>query len=399
MMPDPLNFAAPEAAAPGDLPNDGPAPRPIRVLSCLHSFEPGGVERDVLRFNGAWRAHGIDACIALGRREGVLEPEAPDVPYFVMQKGGFSTARFETLWMILNLPGIIRRVKPDVIFCASNGLAAVAMAMRLILGPSCPPIVLRISNDLVRRDLKGLTLLLHRIGLRLHAPYHRVIVAMAPPVRDEIIEQMGVDPAAVVVINNASMKLADVAAFAKARDAARREGPGRHFLGVGRLAPQKNFALLIDAFSRIARDDDKLTIVGEGAQRAFLTQRAAALGIARQVDLPGHHRGLEQRFAQADAFVLSSDFEGVPAVVVEALAAGMPIVATDCCTAMPSLLDGVGRLVPLGDAAQLAAEMDTICAADVPVAAMRARAAEFTIEATVGQWEALFTRLATIPAH
>jgi glycosyltransferase involved in cell wall biosynthesis len=329
----------------------------------------------------------------------VLEREAPDVPYFVMQKGRRSTARFETLWMVLRLPGVIRRVRPDVLFCASNGLAAVAAFMRFFLGRACPPIVLRISNDLVRRDLSGLPLLLHRLGLRLHAKAHTVTVAMAPPVRDEIVEQMGVDPADVIVINNASMRMADVARFAAARDAALRDHRGRHFLGVGRLAPQKNFKLLVEAFARIARPDDRLTIVGEGAQRASIMQRAQALGVADRLSLPGHHSNLEHWFADADAFVLSSDFEGVPAVIVEALAAGMPIVATDCCTAMPSLIDGFGGLVPHGNLGALASAMDTICDRDVDVAGMRGRAAEFTIEATIEQWEALFDRLAANPAR
>ncbi len=366
----------------------------MRIMSCLHSLEPGGVERDVLRFTAAWREHGIDATIALGRWEGVLQREAPDVPYHIMQKGKFSTARFETLWMMMRLPAVIRRVKPDVLLCASNGLAAVAAVMRIVLGRNCPPIVLRISNDLVRNDLSGLELMLHRIGLHLHAGAHTVIVGMAPPVRDEIVEQMGVDPAKVVVINNASMRMADVERFAAARDAAQRDHQGRHFLGVGRLMPQKNFQLLIESFARIARPDDRLTIVGEGAQREMLTQRAQELGIADRLSMPGHHIGLEQWFAEADAFVLSSDFEGVPAVIVEALAAGMPIVATDCCTAMPSLIEGFGRLVPIGNPDTFAAAMDEICDTDIDVAAMRARAAEFTMEATIAQWETLFTRLA-----
>src|SRR5690606_16234680 len=114
------------------------------VLNVLHSLEPGGVERDVLRFTRAWRDAGLDARIALGRWEGALEAEAPDVPYLIPKPGRLARIETESLWMILRLPAIIRQVRPDVLFFASNGLMAVAAAMRLRLGKNCPPMVLRI---------------------------------------------------------------------------------------------------------------------------------------------------------------------------------------------------------------------------------------------------------------
>lgn len=368
------------------------AVRPVRVLVPLHSFEPGGVERDTLRFVPAWRAHGIDARIALGRHEGQLAAEAPDVPYYDLK--GLGTGSYESAWMIRKLPAVIREFRPDVLFCASNTLAATAAGMRFLLRGACPPIVTRISNDLVRRDLSGLDLFFHRLGLKIHANSHDVVVAMAAPVRDEIVQQMRRDPADVVVINNASMTMDDLNRFETARDTAPRDRQGRRFLGVGRLAPQKNFELMLDAFSRIAEPNDRLAIVGEGALRDALTNQALALGILDRLDLPGHVFDAERWYADADAFILSSDYEGVPAVVVEALAAGLPIVATDCCTAMPSLIEGFGRLVPIGDAAALAAAMDGICDIPADVPAMRARAAQFTVEATIDDWTSLFERVA-----
>ncbi len=125
----------------------------------------------------------------------------------------------------------------------------------------------------------------------------------------------------------------------------------------------------------------------------MLEQLGRELGIADRLSLPGHQSPTEA-FAQADAFVLSSDFEGVPAVVAEALAAGIPIVATDCTVAMPMMIEHVGRLVPIKDIDALAGAMDAIDAEKPDVAAMRARGALFTMEATVGRWIALFRRVA-----
>ena len=368
---------------------------PLRVLSVLHSLEPGGVERDVLRFTKAWRDRGVDARIALGRWEGRLQEEAPDVPYIILQKPGqASTAAYETFWMMRKLPAVLRKERPQVLFCASNGLMAVAAVMKILLGKQCPPIVLRISNSLHRSDMGGLHRFLHRAVMRVHSRIYAAIVGMSPASSQEIIEEMGATPQQVVTIMNASMTTEVAQRLAAARDAAPRDHAGRRFLAIGRLAPQKNFDLLLDAFARIVRPDDRLTIVGEGSRRQALEQRAAQLGIVSQLDLPGHHNPVDQWFAEADAFILSSDFEGVPAVISEALAAGIPIVATNCAVALPEMIEGVGRLVPIKDLDALAAAMDKICDDPVDVAAMRVRAAQFTMEATLDQWIDLFRRVA-----
>jgi glycosyltransferase involved in cell wall biosynthesis len=368
---------------------------PLRVLSVLHSLEPGGVERDLLRFTRAWRARGVDARIALGRWEGRLIEEAPqDIPYIIPPKGRLAKIETETLWMIQRLPAIVREVKPDVLFFPSNGLMVVAGVTWLRLGKACPPIVLRPSNSLDERHSTRFRRFLSRLVMHGHSRIYAALVAMAPPVRDEIIAEMGVPPERVETIMNGSMTQADADALAAARDTMPRDHEGRHFLGVGRLMPQKNFPLLLRAFARIARPEDRLTILGEGDERAALEALAQELGIAAQLDLPGHRGAVDRWFAQADAFILSSDFEGVPAVVAEALAAGIPIVATDCTVAMPFMVENVGRLVPIKDLDALAGAMDAICNDPLDVAAMRKRASLFTVEATVERWIALFRRIA-----
>jgi len=370
------------------------AGRPLRILGVLHSLEPGGVERDLMRFTKAWRDQGADARIALGRWEGLLTQEAPDIPFIIPPKGRLAKIETETLWMMQTLPAIVRKEQPDVVFIPSNGLMAVAVWLRLMLGKACPPIVVRPSNSLDRKDQNWLMRWFDKTVLRAHSSIYAAAVAMSAPVRAEIIERMGLPGDRVVTINNASMTKAIADGLAAARDAARRDHGGRHFLGLGRLMPQKNFGLLLDAFARIAGPLDRLTIVGEGVLRGDLEVQAARLGIADRLEMPGHKAPVDPWFANADAFVLSSDFEGLPAVVAEALAAGIPTVATDCTVALPAMIEGVGRLVPVKDVDALASAMDKICDDPVDVKEMRARAAQFTMEATVEQWIALFERVA-----
>jgi len=368
--------------------------RPLLVLSVLHSLEPGGVERVILRSTSAWRERGVDARIALGRWEGALQDEVPDVPFIVMQPEAGAPTGNETLWMMRKLPGVIRRLRPDVLLLPSNGMMSIAVVMRLVLGKACPPMILRISNSLHKTEMGAVHRFFHRLVMRLHSHIYAAIVATSPPMREEAIHEMGARPDQVSAIDNSSMTSAFMQSLVIARDMQSRGGPGRHFLGVGRLKPQKNFSLLINAFSRIARSDDRLTIVGEGPLREALTRQAEALGVADQVIMPGHQIAMEPWFAQADAFVLSSDYEGFGNVVAEALAAGIPIVATDCCVAIPMLVENVGRLVPKQDEEALAEAMDRICDDPLDLAEMRARGARFTIEATADKWIALFRKIA-----
>lgn len=103
-------------------------------------------------------------------------------------------------------------------------------------------------------------------------------------------------------------------------------------VGIGRLTNQKNFSLLIDAFYRISRkhNDYKLVIYGEGPNRSMLLEKAANLGISDRIELPGNVSNIPELLEKASIFVLSSDFEGMPNALMEAMALGVPCVSTDC---------------------------------------------------------------------
>ena len=157
---------------------------------------------------------------------------------------------------------------------------------------------------------------------------------------------------------------------------------GRLFLGVGRLNPQKDFGLLIRAFASCAQPEDRLVILGEGPERRRLADLAQILGVADQVELVGHVPDTSGWLRRADVFVLSSKYEGVPAVVIEALAVATPIVATDCCVSMADLLEHgrLGQLTPPGDVAALAQAMQQAPLRPRETEAMQAMAGRFTIE-------------------
>jgi glycosyltransferase involved in cell wall biosynthesis len=123
-------------------------------------------------------------------------------------------------------------------------------------------------------------------------------------------------------------------------------------LAAGRLAPQKDFPNLLKAFARVrSRREVRLVILGEGPERARLESLAADLGIAADVKMPGAVLNPFSYMARARLFVLSSAWEGLPTVLMEALACGCPVVSTDCESGPREILDGdsVGALVRVGD--------------------------------------------------
>lgn len=366
----------------------------MRVLTFLHSFAPGGVERDALRLLAALKAEGLEVPVVMGRKTGAMAP--PHLDYHVLDREG-RTAAFETLWMIARLPALIRRLKPDVLYCAGNTYSIVAVMMRLLLGKRCPPIVIKISNDLRRFDMPlPLRALYHwwvRYQLRLMAG----IVAMAPAAVDEIMAVGHVPRARITMIRNPCFTTADLQALAGPRQ----KGRGLRFLSVGRLVPQKNQALLIRAFARAAGPEDRLVLLGEGRLRRPLEALVARLGLKDKVSMPGHVDAPWPHFREADVFVLSSDYEGLGVVVVEALAAGLPLVVTDCCVNMAELTGGgrFGQMVPVGneDALALAihAAGDLVAAqTEADRAAMQSLAAEFTVETSLAVQIGLFRRVA-----
>lgn len=112
-------------------------------------------------------------------------------------------------------------------------------------------------------------------------------------------------------------------------------------LGAGRLSAQKRFDRLLRAFAAVGPVDARLRIAGDGPDRAALAALATDLGVADRVDMIGYTPDMPAQMAAADLFVLSSDYEGLPAVVIEALASDLPVVSTDCFACARGLLTGL----------------------------------------------------------
>lgn len=158
-------------------------------------------------------------------------------------------------------------------------------------------------------------------------------------------------------------------------------------LAVGRLEPQKNFPLLLDAFALVQQKTPcRLMILGEGKLRPELEQKITALGLQNHVNLHGFAANPFAYMARSDLFVMSSDYEGLPTVMIEAMACGCPIVSTDCPSGPAEILENGknGTLVPVGDAKALAEAILTNLTS--PNKNVVERAEFFSVERAVNQY-------------
>ena len=165
-------------------------------------------------------------------------------------------------------------------------------------------------------------------------------------------------------------------------------------LGVGRLVDQKDFETLVRAFAHLrGQRNAKLVIYGDGDKRSELELLIEELGIADDVDLPGFTDNPYKYMANADVFVNSAKHEGFGNVIIETMAAGTPIVATDCPGAPAELLGNgeFGRLVPVGNPEAMANGIGDMLDEPTNSALLYDRAEDFSLETAIEQYSTVFS--------
>lgn len=359
------------------------------ILIMLRDVAGGGSERIAMRLAGAWSRRGRTVLVttATQPRASVSRPPA------LLQ---WRPPRREALGFVgfcLHLAHTIRTERPDVVLVPGNSYTATAAVVRAMLGTACPPLVWKISNALDRTDLALPVRLVNRLWLKAQRQLFDHVVAIASAQRGEALAYLRLPERRISLIPNPAISLDLLAEHTPPRPLA---GRPPLLLGIGRLEPQKDFITLIRAFARIAPVwPGTLMILGEGRQRPVLDDEIRALGLGNRVTLPGHAADVPRWLAQARALVVSSRYEGLPSVLLEAMACGTPVVATRCSDSVAMVMDqgALGPLVPTGDPAALAQALHQALDRPADAHRLQARAAAFSLDVAAPLYLDLFDRL------
>lgn len=366
----------------------------MRVLIVSTSMGMGGADQQVLTLAHTMRARGHEVRIVALAPLGPMGVEA--------QQAGIQTESLDVLRNVAALPRmlrlirIIREWRPDIVH--SHMVHANLLTRALRPFAPVPALISTIHNIYDGGRLRML-------AYRLTSGLVDQVTIISQLAAKRYIAIKAVPPALLRVIPNA----VDTARFRKvpeARAAIRQElGLGEEFVwvAVGRFEKAKDYPNMIDAFARVLakRPTSKLLLVGKGSLQAEVEQHVKAKRVESQVRFLGVRRDVREIMSAADGYLMSSAWEGMPVVLLEAAAAELPIVATDVGGNSEVVGDGVtGFLMPSGDAAALAASMEKLeaLARDERLAmGARGRAhieREYGTRHIMDQWEALYSTCA-----
>ena len=300
----------------------------MRILSVIQDLRPGGAERVVLSLVAGARVAGHEPAVAA-----TPGPWAPaDVPVFALPSVG------RRPWRVVpaaaRLAGAVHRFRPHVVHAHNPGMAVLAGAVTL-RGHRPPALVS--FHGVPDQDYPAAVRVLRWSGLP--------VVACGPGVAAALAEH-GLTAAATVVNGIGPAPPPADRAAVRAEWGLPPDGPLA--MAVGRLVEQKDHATAVDALVELP--DVSLVVVGEGPLRADLAARATRLGVADRLVLAGARPDARALLAAADVAVLPSRWEGHPLVALEAMAAGVPLVATSVRGIRELLVDGRHAvLVPPAD--------------------------------------------------
>lgn len=361
---------------------------PTKIAVFLADLYGGGAERVMLYLARGFVDRGFEVDLVLAKAQGAYLSQIPQ-GVKVVNLGK------RLLQSIPDLARYLRQEQPIALLSALEDANTIALWARRLAGGQTR-VVVTVHNTL-SREAENATELKRRLApylARWFYPWADAIVAVSRGAADDLV-RMGLPAERIKAIYNPVI----VPEFA-----AKIREPLEHpwflpeqppvILGAGRLEVQKDFATLIRAFALVRSrsvslgKSARLMILGEGTERSRLEDLVRELGLENDVALPGFAANPFAYMARASAFVLSSLFEGMGIVLVEAMAAGTPVIATDCESGPAEILaDGrYGKLVAVGDVEGLASAISSTLENPPDPELLRSRAAEFSLDRAAEQY-------------
>lgn len=366
----------------------------------------GGAERMMLNLAVEFASRGHRVDLVLARREGHYLDDVPEtvrvvdlgvrsvlpaLPWLARDPAIAShlvpaVFRAQLPWVFGAIPPLVdylRQSRPDALLSALNFSNLVALWSRRLANVPTRIVVSERNMLSVRVErVKARTVRALPPLVRAFYPWADAIGAVSSGVASDLAAVLGVAPERIAVTYN------PVVTPAIERGA--REDPKHPWfapdappviLSAGKQKPQKDFGTLIDAFARVRRERSaRLVILGDGDERPALEAQVSRLGLTDDVWMPGFVQNPFAYMARARVFALSSAWEGLPGVLIQALACGCPAVSTDCPSGPAEILESgaLGGLVPVHDPDAMARAISAALDAPVDREKLRVRAEFFS---------------------
>lgn len=355
-----------------------------RIALLLPDLRPGGAERVNLGLAEEFVARRIPVDIVVGRAQGELVSEAERHCRII----DLQAQRLRE--MVRPLARYLEEVRPAAVLASMWPLTAIASFCNVVTGSKARLVLVEHTTLSHSAGLGWHGKLINRVFGRIVYGFADAVVTVSGGVRADLVKRTNLTRQ-VSVIHNPLRYLnltgeadGDLLSWWGAETAS--------VLSVGSLKAAKDYPTLLRSFRRFSESNSaRLMIIGEGDLRGELETLIASLGLSERVRLAGFVADPGPYFARANLFVLSSAWEGFGNVIIEALAAGVPVVSTDCPSGPAEILENgkYGRLVPVGDPEALAAAMAEALDAEHDRDMLRARGAEFSVERAADQYLAL----------
>lgn len=295
-------------------------PQRLRLLVLLPTLQGGGAERVMLTLLRHFDRARFDLMLAVvdGRATDLAAELSPDVAFVDL-----SCTRVRDA--VPSIVRLVRRWQPQLVLSTLSHLNLMLSLVRPLL-PRAARVVGResvvLSEGLAGERRPGLW----RLGYRLFYPRLDLLICQSQAMRDDLCGHFALPQARTVVIPN-PLDIERVRTQASAQSCPPHTGTTR-LVAVGRLAPQKGFDILLQALAACRDLPLRLDLLGQGPDEALLRAQTRELGLGDRVHLHGFTPNPYPWLRQADALVLSSRYEGLPNVVLEALACGTPVIST-----------------------------------------------------------------------
>jgi len=357
-----------------------------RIAFYMPSLAGGGAQRVFLHLARGFAERGYEVHLVLARAQGPYRPQVPSCVRLI----DLGASR-----VLTSLPSLVRYLRewrPFALLSALDHANATAVCAQRLARVSTRVIVtVHSTPSQVVAHARTMRARLLPYWARFFYRWADTVIAVSQGVADELVRYVGVPAEKVKMVYN---PIITPDLFHKAEEPLSHpwfeEGAPPVILGVGRLTKPKDFPTLIRAFAIVRHQRPvRLMILGEGEERAELERLVKGLDVEEDVALPGFIQNPYPYMKRAAVFVLSSRWEGLPTVLVEAMAMGAPVVATDCPSGPREILQNgrLGHLVGVGDVAALAGAV--ISALQSPHRCSQEELRAFTLEYALQQYQAI----------